>query len=887
MPPMVVITIEDDETVPETPLKEILNKPESDTNGSTIKSGISGPLNGNGRENQKDMRFKLMGPQMAEGTKSPNKLVIINDSDTAEESDTKRQTPLQSRHLEKPKRILDSSDDEDDDNLLQVNKKRRLTSRSPVLIDSDESSDEDVSAKSSDSEKQRKLAKLKEMFPDKSELKLSAILDSANGHVNDATTLLLKEQGSPAISPRNWISPPNKTKQAVPSERKERREIIRSNEREAESTDEDEDPLEGVDREKVFGMFQRCTLEQLQRLPGMGAKGAKVLMSLRPFENFDQMFHKIEEAKGIHTSAIINCQDLINELQTVDHLMDRCEKITKTIRKRAIAIQDDHSDADNKQPANLTGTLKHYQLIGLKWLSLVYENKVGGILADEMGLGKTIQAIAYLSQVTDIEQGLKGAHCVICPASTVSNWARELEKWCPDLNVLQYTGSQAERSALRSNIKRGRSEHNILLTTYNTVGSLPDRSFLGKQKFSVLICDEGHMLKNMASQRYIQLHKLNARHRVLLTGTPLQNNLLELISLLNFIMPDMFKENRETLERIFKHNRYTLDISEETEFGEEMDIVKRAQTIMKPFVLRRLKKDVLGDLPKKTTKIVECEMEPNQALLYHDLVEECRQQKLSDEAKLIQNVLMQLRKMANHETLHRSHYGDDLCFRLAKRLSSEPEYDGKRVEHIQEDMFFMSDFEIHTLCQKFRCIKQFELNKAVLHSSGKLAYLRESLPKMQKAGDRVLLFSQFTVMLDILEGFLDDLGIRYLRLDGQTAVDERQDLIDEYSEDTDILVFLLSTRAGGVGINLTASNVVILHDMDFNPHNDRQAEDRAHRVGQTREVTVIKLVCKGTIDEAVLDLANNKLELDQQMKGDRGSTSKGDMEKLIAYSLGL
>ncbi|KNC81943.1 hypothetical protein, variant [Sphaeroforma arctica JP610] len=605
----------------------------------------------------------------------------------------------------------------------------------------------------------------------------------------------------------------------------------------------------------VLDMFRGCTHSQLCRLPGLGARGVEVAMSLRPFESYDDMYQKFDSTKGVTVNAILSCQELLNELAEVDRLMAGCEKITKVMRQKITVNEDtDQTETDNAQPSCLTGTLKSYQLVGLKWLSLIYENKVGGILADEMGLGKTIQAIAYLAYVTEIEQGLYGAHCVICPASTIANWAREFEKWAPNMTVLQYTGPQASRQEIRAAVRQKKTKHAVLLTTYNNVGTASDRSFLAKQKFSVMICDEGHMLKNMGSQRYTQLHKFNARHRVLLT-----------------------------------ESRYSLELEEETEFGPEMDIVKRARNIMKPFVLRRLKKDVLGDLPKKTTHIEFCEMEANQKELYADLVNEIREQKESTDTKQIQNVMMQLRKMANHETLHRSHYGDDLCFKLAQRLQIEDEFEGKKVEHIQEELFFMSDFQIHTLCVKYPRLAKYQLDDEVRHSSAKLTWLGEHLPKMKERGDRVLLFSQFTVMLDILEDYLEHVGIGYLRLDGQTAVSERQDLIDEFDENEDILVFLLSTRAGGVGINLTASNTVILHDMDYNPHNDRQAEDRAHRVGQTRPVKVIKLVAKNTIDEAILHLANTKLALDQQMKGDKsgGGNNKADMEILLAESLGL
>ncbi|KAL1237542.1 putative regulator of chromatin subfamily A [Trichinella spiralis] len=226
---------------------------------------------------------------------------------------------------------------------------------------------------------------------------------------------------------------------------------------------------------------------------------------------------------------------------------------------------------------------------------------------------------------------------------------------------------------------------------------------------------------------------------------------------------------------------------------------------------------------------------------------------------------MKLRKAANHPLLLRWHYKEKKLNKIAKVVAKEKVYKKFQLSEVVEDLMLKSDFEIHKLCCQHKKLNRLKLSDSAINDSGKLIALDGILAEAKQQGNKVLLFSQFVIVLDVLEEFLNLKQIRYLRLDGQTPVVERQQLIDMFNSSEDIFIFLLSTRAGGLGINLTSANVIVLYDIDYNPHNDRQAEDRCHRVGQKKDVHVIKLISKDTVDESMLACANKKLELERQI----------------------
>ena len=524
------------------------------------------------------------------------------------------------------------------------------------------------------------------------------------------------------------------------------------------------------------------------------------------------------------------------------------------------------------QPHNMGSTvaLKDYQIVGFNWLLLLFSQKKSCILADDMGLGKTCQVVAFLAAL--LEQGNTGPHLVVVPGSTIENWMREFRKFCPALQIELYVGSQAERWAKQSEIKAGISKINVLLTTYTMAKGREDSKFLRKIDFQTCIFDEGHMLKNCKSEAYRQMMKLNAQFRLLLTGTPLQNNLMELTSLLSFLNYEMFKEFEEPLNYVFSHKATTTGNNHEALLSVQR--TARAKTMLTPFVLRRKKHQVLKDLPRKIRRIEYCDMTTSQQKLLDEYTQQVAQinaDRLAGKpikADVKSNVLMSLRKAAIHPLLFRVRYPDTLLAKLSQECVKIPEFKESNIDFIYEDLCVMTDWELHQFCIRYPLLSRhaLPLPEAVL-DSGKVTTLVRLLQEYKSTGSRCLIFSQFVLVLNLLEPILDSHSISYFRLDGATKMAERQDMIDQFYEDESVTAFMLSTKAGGAGINLAAANKVIIFDSSFNPQDDIQAENRAHRVGQTRDVEVVRLVSKGTVEEKIMKLGQAKMDLDDKVAG--------------------
>nr|CAD7446457.1 unnamed protein product [Timema bartmani] len=596
------------------------------------------------------------------------------------------------------------------------------------------------------------------------------------------------------------------------------------------------------DQKHVLKFLSSATLKELLGMPSCSRKKADAIIGVRPFTSWQDMVDKFQNGKFLNTEILNSAQEVLRARNVVCKLMNKCRRLSHQI-KHAVAANE---TSVKNQPSLLSSELHlaGYQLVGLNWLLIMHSQQVNSILADEMGLGKTIQVIAFLAHL--FETGTKGPHLIVVPASTLSNWANELAKWCPTLRVQQYYGSPEERKSLRVSwmIHDGLKDVDVILTTYSLVCSTPEeRKMFRILQLVYVVLDEAHMLKNMATQRYESLIKIGynvlfvqAKHRILLTGTPLQNNLLELMSLLIFIMPELFEGKKEYLKSLFsKLPKQSNENDGIPKF--EKDQVSKAREIMKPFILRRLKKEVLQDLPTKKDETMSVPLVPLQRQRYDDLIRiYSNKDKQSFEEQGLSGVAIvtELRKAANHSALLRYHYTDEQLTQIANKLAKERLYKETNQQYIHEDLCVMSDFHIHTLTCNYKCLSKFHLPESVILESGKFLKLDEMLPALKRDGHRVLIFSQFVIMLEILEAYLTIRGHLYLRLDGSTPVTTRQDLIDEFNNNPDLFVFLLSTRAGGLGINLTAADTVIIHDIDFNPYNDKQAEDRCHRVGQTQ-----------------------------------------------------
>lgn len=653
-------------------------------------------------------------------------------------------------------------------------------------------------------------------------------------------------------------------------------------------------------RDSVVEFFQNANTVDLESIPGVSKKKVEQILQLRPVLSWEDLNKKIQNhsSAGMNEDVVINAVKIMKTRAVVEKLMNDCQKIATDISNWVDRL------TEAPQPACIPSgmNLAPYQLIGLNWLALMHERGINGILADEMGLGKTIQVIAFLAYLRE-RLGIHRHHLVIVPASTLDNWEREFDNWCPDIRLLQYYGTQEARSQIRYYVTRNPNEVDVVLTTYNVAQTPEDRKLFKKLNFHYLIFDEAHMLKNMKSSRYQSLIKIRSKRRVLLTGTPLQNNLVELMSLLVFTMPRMFMPKITHVETLF--SAASRIEGGKTEF--ERERIEQAKKIMRPFVLRRLKDDVLKDLPKKTESIVRCPMSASQAKLYKKLVDSFTREIKEHETEVFDDdssfanesdnnvkkgagMLMAMRRLANHPLLMLNHYTKDKLRKMSELMLNETTHKDANKDLIFEDMSVMHDYELHKLCTTYKSLEKFKLEDKHIADSGKFHYLDKLLSDLKKNKQRCLLFSQFTMMLDIMEDYLTIRGYAFLRLDGATKVSDRLSLIDEYNQNEEILVFLLSTKAGGLGINLTAASTVVIHDIDFNPYNDKQAEDRSHRMGQTRDVKVYKLISESTVEEGMLSIASEKLRLGMNMS-EQGQENDlplaKDMRSLLRATLKL
>ncbi|KAF9561554.1 swr1 complex component [Mortierella alpina] len=711
------------------------------------------------------------------------------------------------------------------------------------------------------------------------------------------------------------------------------------------------------------------------------------------------------------------------------------------------------ANVKTKIPFLLRHQLREYQHVGMDWLAQLYSNGLNGILADEMGLGKTMQTIALLAHLA-CEYGVWGPHLIVVPTSVMLNWEMEFKKWCPGFKIMTYYGSPRERKEKRVGWSRENSFH-VCITSYQLV--VQDQTVFRRKAWQYLILDEAHNIKNFRSQRWQTLLNFNSARRLLLTGTPLQNNLMELWSLLYFLMPNGVSEtmpvgfaNQKEFQEWFSHPVDRMIEGSEQQDDESKAAIARLHTVLRPYLLRRLKADVETQMPAKYEHIVYCRLSKRQRFLYDDFMSRAktRETLASGNFLSIINCLMQLRKVCNHpdlfevrpivtsfamkplaqssfeitefcvrrrmfaevdraresanleflglvftgaeqrlskmdlsaleeldatmcfqgkaaefalpqaKTLNSGHHYQDIrqyasmrrhqqvmaskhrweqlgyvnanrcqinilygssllglcqaptranrgCDTILSQVSDPRQYleytDAlakavvpseerfnqnqetiKRFAFVTPAVLVRNDTwapihvnptpsDVELACEKAQevfypvesCLQvQFPDKRLLQFDCGKLQKLDSLLRELKSGGHRALIFTQMTKVLDILEIFLNIHGHRYLRLDGATKVENRQHLTDRFNSDPKILAFILSTRSGGVGINLTGADTVIFYDSDWNPSMDRQCQDRCHRIGQTRDVHIYRFVSEFTIEENMLKKANQKRMLD-------------------------
>ena len=744
-------------------------------------------------------------------------------------------------------------------------------------------------------------------------------------------------------------------------------------------------------------------------------------------------------------------------------LRDDDDEPSKKTKRRQLADKLDAMDSaargkDVARPYLLDTklSLRPYQQVGLNWLASMHARRLNGILADEMGLGKTVQAISLLAHLA-CSFGIWGPHLVVAPTSVLVNWEMELKKFCPGLKVVTYYGAAKARKNLRTGWSKPGAFH-VCVTSYQL--AVQDATVFRRKKFYYLILDEAHNVKNFESRRWRTLLAFQAQRRLLLTGTPLQNSLMELWSLMHFLMPHLFRSRAEF--SYWFANPLQGAVEGRSKLSD--DLVKRLHAILRPFVLRRLKKDVAKQLPPKHEHEIKCQLSRRQQLLYEDFMsrsstrvalEKNQNRSGGDGTNFVSmmNVVMQLRKVCNHPDLFEPRpvvapfvfprldlavpgevvlpslfSEEDLVF-FDSSSSSKDEVELSRRDALaasddlvvaplridKDTVYFLDDVHVadsspgdddfaamrfeyamrrrrlqceasETVVRLHRRFRQFESrcrfksnvgwrtrlflqrhlatpftvaseavvsettlrrNRARLEASslalevveeatverrylaltdvmdrfivavpkaiakqprldcqcpqrhparglgevrqpttssllrsvevgllvsfpdrslvqwdsGKFHSLAPLLRDLKRDGHRCLIFTQMSKMLDVLEAFLCFHGHTYSRLDGATAPDERQRRVDRFNTDESLFCMVLSTRSGGLGINLTGADIVIFYDSDWNPAMDAQATDRAHRIGQTREVHIYRLICDGTVEENILTKAKQKRRL--------------------------
>lgn len=455
--------------------------------------------------------------------------------------------------------------------------------------------------------------------------------------------------------------------------------------------------------------------------------------------------------------------------------------------------------------------LRSYQIKALNWLLFAYKAHKNTILADEMGLGKTVMCIALLNEIVT-KYGIPGPFLVVAPLGTLPNWEREIENWT-DINCVMFHGSRSERSVIKKyeifydHPHEKVTKCQILLTNVETVNK--ELELIQSIRWHFVIIDEAHRLKNMHSKIYRYMYSLTMDHILLMTGTPIQNNIDEIFALLHFIEPSKFPSLSE-----FKAKHHNIESAED---------VQSLKDALAPYMLRRKKKDVETSISAKEETIVEVELTRIQKFYYRLLIDRKKDELTKKYQKIseLQNLAMQLRKVCNHPF-------------LLPEVEREIEKNGEDPLH------------------------------AMIESSGKLVFVDKLLAKLAPTGEKILIFSQMVRVLDILEDFLNYRHYKFERLDGQVQGQFRQQSIDRFNDkNSDVFIFLLCTKAGGVGLNLTAASTVIIYDSDWNPQNDVQAQARCHRIGQTRDVKVYRLITRGTYESEMFERASMKLGLDQ------------------------
>lgn len=465
-----------------------------------------------------------------------------------------------------------------------------------------------------------------------------------------------------------------------------------------------------------------------------------------------------------------------------------------TLERKLQRLSDFEDIADTQMPVHFKGTLRDYQKAGYNWFSFLREYNFGGCLADDMGLGKTIQTLAMLQKVKEDDQllGTQTTSLIIMPTSLIYNWLTEARKFTPKLKILAHTGTNRNKDVANF------ANYDIIITTYGV--TRVDIDELKNFYFNYIILDESQNIKNPASKSFKAVRSLKSKHKLILSGTPVENSVSDLWSQLTFLNPGLLGT------QAFFYEEYVQAIEKK----KDEEKARKLQSIIKPFVLRRTKEQVAAELPPKTEQVIYCDMSEDQAAYYektksayrNDLLQSMDDGTFAQKQVQLLQGLTALRQLANHPVM----------------------IDGE----------YISD-------------------------SGKFENVIHTLDNVLKGGHKVLVFSQFVKHLDIFKKHFEAENIPFAYLDGSTR--NRGEIVSEFQQNTDLKVFLISIKAGGVGLNLTQADYVFILDPWWNPAVEQQAIDRTHRIGQDKKVFIYKFIAKDTVEEKILALQNRKKSL--------------------------
>uniref|UniRef100_A0A5S6R4A1 Uncharacterized protein n=1 Tax=Trichuris muris TaxID=70415 RepID=A0A5S6R4A1_TRIMR len=562
-----------------------------------------------------------------------------------------------------------------------------------------------------------------------------------------------------------------------------------------------------------------------------------------------------------------NSSDAVTKkLKKADDYLEKCARykdfIMKTLAENSRMLEtpdasrmrsEKRNGVDTEQTSEyhipyFMGKLRCYQVEGVKWLKNHDLAGLNGILADDMGLGKTVQCIAFLCDL--IREDVVGPFCIVVPCATLDNWENEFKRFAPKIPINVYRGSKEERKKLvplwtQIHYLGSKKCYPIVISNYELVKV--DKALFKRIEWRFLILDEGHRIKNCKSVTRNLMKELRSSGRLLLTGTPVQNNIEELWSLLNFVVPELFFD-KEWFQEYFDFGS-VMRSSDTSAVEACKQIVERIHDILDPFILRRMKSDVEQQLPRKKDFVVRTPLSKLQV-------------QLLKEVKALQ-------EERSHGQQKKNAYSPEKKFRRLSRSSGNDSIANSKNSMIKKflscgrlcPMTFRHIANHPYLLNEIECERATGSN--LINSSGKLIVMDKLLTSMLKEdGHKVLIFSQFVEMIYILERYCEYRSFQYRCYHGQMPASFRAVALREFNDDPEIVILLLSTRAGGLGLNLMAADTVIMFDSDWNPQCDNQAMDRCYRIGQEKPVNTYRLVARGTIDEIMLERASGKQRLE-------------------------